>query len=249
MEGYLRLILLAVAGAIVFFILFDAWYTHRQRKLRKAFFASKDVTDANHPDTVLGLPTLEPTMNLLPDVTDEPLLNPEPLLESDDGYQISLFEQLELQEIQPIKPKRPANLDDLLVITIAAKAGQQFSSYELLQCISAAGLEFGEMNIFHYYQLHREGRITLFSLASASEPGDFDLDRIGNFSCNGLTLFANLYETPDPVTAFELMLKSAEQLAEDLDGELRVDSRRKWNDMFAQQYREKALQYQVANLA
>jgi cell division protein ZipA len=134
---------------------------------------------------------------------------------------------------------------NLLVMNVFAKNNHQFFSYDLLQAISATGMQYGEMNIFHHYQLTSEGRVSLFSLASATEPGYFDIDRMGDFSCAGLTLFTNLKDVPDAKVAFELMLKTAEQLADDLDGELRANPRTPWNDTVLNQYQQKVARYQT----
>lgn len=127
----------------------------------------------------------------------------------------------------------------LLVINVMAKPGDQFASYDLLQAISATGLQFGEMNIFHFYKSAFNKKIPLFSLASATEPGDFDFDRIGDYSCVGLTLFMNMYKVPEPKKTFEIMLKTAEQLADDLVGELWAGPNQPWNDNTLKVYLEK----------
>ena len=75
--------------------------------------------------------------------------------------------------LQPIKLT-----ENILSISIFAKPNNRFVSYDLLQAITSTGMQFGEMNIFHYYQRTPEGKkYTLFSLASATKPGEFDLDR------------------------------------------------------------------------
>jgi cell division protein ZipA len=126
-------------------------------------------------------------------------------------------------------------MDDLLVISVAAKPGASFAGYDLLQAIVSTGMKFGEMNIFHYFKDNKK----LFSLASATKPGEFDLDRMGAFSCIGLTLFMNCCEVPDAEKAFTLMLNVAEQLADDLDGELRAGLRAPLTKAILQQYQNK----------
>lgn len=125
---------------------------------------------------------------------------------------------------------------DFIIINVIAKPGQHFASYDLLQAISATGMQFGAMNIFHYYSKVAMDKKPLFSLASATEPGEFDLNRMGDFSCKGLTLFMNLHPVPDKGEAFALMLSAAEQLAEDLQGELQSGNREPWSNEIKQQY-------------
>lgn len=128
---------------------------------------------------------------------------------------------------------------DFIIINVVAKPNQPFASYDLLQAITATGMQFGAMNIFHYYSPSSMEKKPLFSLASATEPGEFDLNQIGNFTCQGLTLFMNTRQQMDTKKAFTLMVETAEQLAEDLQGELRAGSRQPWNEQIKQQYLEK----------
>jgi cell division protein ZipA len=143
----------------------------------------------------------------------------------------------------PVKEDAPDYANDLLVLSVVAKPGLKFGSYDLLQAIYATGLEFGDMNIFHYYSGDGLTKEKLFSLASATEPGDFDLDRIGNYTCSGLTLFTVLSTVPDPQKAFDAMLKAAEQLTEDLNGQLRAGPRRPWNQETYHEYQQKVLYF------
>ena len=138
--------------------------------------------------------------------------------------------------------------DDLIILSIFAKTGHYFVSYELLQAITGAGLQFGEMNMFHYYILQGDKKITLFSLASMTKSGDFNLDRIGDYSCRGLTLFMKVTSVPQPEDAFSCMLEIAEQLADDLDGELRAGFHLPWTPELYDQYQEKISSLHYASI-
>jgi cell division protein ZipA len=130
--------------------------------------------------------------------------------------------------------------NDIVVMHVITKPGLHFASYDLFQAISAAKLQFGEMNIFHYYD---EQNKPLFSLASATEPGDFDLNAMGEYSCVGLSLFMNLRETKQKEKVFGLMLDTALQLADDLNGELRESVGKPWNDQVLLEYHKKIREY------
>jgi cell division protein ZipA len=119
--------------------------------------------------------------------------------------------------------KEPFN-NDLIVIHVMAKPGNQFIGYELLQALLAAGLHYGEMSIFHRYQDPESGGKKLFSLASATEPGIFDMNKMGIFVCKGLSLFMQLTGPEHSLPALELLVMTAQQLSEDLDGQL-LDSK------------------------
>jgi len=128
---------------------------------------------------------------------------------------------------------------DFIIMSVVAKPGRTFASYDLLQAISATGMQFGAMNIFHYYCPSSVEKKPLFSLAHAAGTGEFDLNQMGNFSCSGLTLFMNIHKVSDKRKVFTLMLETAEQLADDLQGELRAGTRNPWNEQVKQQYLEK----------
>lgn len=136
---------------------------------------------------------------------------------------------------------------NLLVLSVMAQRDTRFESYDLLQAISAAGMQFGEMNIFHYYQATAVGKIALFSLASANKPGDFDLNNIAEFSCSGLMLFMDIAQAPDPQSAFKLMLDTAERLADDLDAVLCADPLTPWSEKWAWQYHQKIMHFKTAS--
>lgn len=129
--------------------------------------------------------------------------------------------------------------NDFIIINVIAKNGGYFASYDLLQAILATGMQYGSMNIFHFVEDSPRGKITLFSLASATEPGEFDLNNVGNISCAGLTLFMNIARVPDPGDVFVLMLETAEQLAQDLNGELRAAPNIPWSDDVFHHYENK----------
>jgi cell division protein ZipA len=108
--------------------------------------------------------------------------------------------------------------DDIRVIHVMAKAPQEFQGYELLQTLLASGMRYGDMKIFHRHQ-HANGKgPILFSLASVTEPGTFDLQTIGDFSCKGFSLFMRLTHSAFDDERYQLMIDVAKQLAEDLGG-------------------------------
>jgi cell division protein ZipA len=223
MEGFLRLALLFIAATIVFLIIYQSYDRKRGKPL-----SFEDKSDPHFHDKVLGLDKLDslPPMHF---ELDEPQFQPV---------------VVKTVEVKPAPPPAKKLADDFLILTVAARNNNKFASYDLLQSITATGMQFGDMNIFHYAVPSEQGSQTLFSLASATKPGDFNLDRINDISVAGLTLFTNLPAVNDPEQAFELMLKTAEQLADDLDGELRDSSRAVVTPGILQQYHQKVAKYQ-----
>lgn len=126
---------------------------------------------------------------------------------------------------------------EFIVFYLVAPANRPFSGYGLLQALSAVGLKYGEMNIFHQYSDESEFKKSLFSVASATEPGSFDLANIGAISCPGLSLFLKIPNS-NLFVAFETMLDVAKQLADDLEGKLCDEDRQPLTAEKIQNYRE-----------
>lgn len=125
----------------------------------------------------------------------------------------------------------------IVVVTIKARAGAPFASYELLQALSNVGLHYGDMKIFHRYA-HVDGEgSTLFSVATLNNPGTFDMSNFGHFSCTGLCLFTDLDKVDSPLAVFDLLLETAYQLAEDLNGDLFEGQTKPWGYESAQRLR------------
>lgn len=113
------------------------------------------------------------------------------------------------------------------VIFLLAKEKRQLAGYELLQTVLAAGLRFGEGQLFHRYQSVNGQGTVLCSLAAATPTGVFDMQNIGAFTVRGLCLFMHASgNTTIDAERFEIMLDTAKQLSEGLDTYLLDDQRR-----------------------
>jgi cell division protein ZipA len=111
-------------------------------------------------------------------------------------------------------------LEALIILQLLATEERPYQGYELVQTLSSAGFHYGAMNIFHFYADPDEKKERLFSLASAVEPGTFDLDHIGEIHAPGLCLFMSLNTTHNALDTFEIMLETAQLLIQDLGGTL-----------------------------
>jgi cell division protein ZipA len=124
-----------------------------------------------------------------------------------------------------------------VMIFLLAKDNRQLVGYELLQTLLAAGLRFGDGQMFHRHQhLNGQGPV-LCSLAAATATGTFDLQNIGAFSVHGLCLFmqASGNSTID-AERFTIMLDTAKQLSDDLDTHLLDEQRKPFSNTSLQRY-------------
>ena len=117
-----------------------------------------------------------------------------------------------------------ANDGLLLVLNVIGSEGRPLRGAAILKALTATGVTYGEMNIFHYYHPQRPGR-PLFSIANMVEPGVFTLANMDELNTPGLTLFANVARPEDGVNTFTIMLETAKKLAELLNGTV-CDERR-----------------------
>lgn len=215
------LIAVAMCCIVILLVIFNV---RRQRRQREMFLAS--VLHSPHQryaaDTDEGIGQMR--VRAMHDTTT-------PL--ADLGFEEVL---VAANVTAPALPRQTFEEPQIVAIHVMATDDKVFQGYELLQALLAAGLRHGAMQIFHYYG---EGEQILFSLASATEPGVFDLQRMGGFSCKGLTLFMNLAAVSDPQTALDCMVETAQQLADDLGGQLEDEQHQAWTEAARQTYQRR----------
>jgi len=138
-----------------------------------------------------------------------------------------------------IEPSRPQESEPMVSIMmfLLAKENRQLAGYELLQTVLAAGLRFGEGQLFHRHQSPNGQGPVLCSLAAATPSGVFDLQNIGAFSVHGLCLFMHACGNPTiDAERFAIMLDTAKQLSEGLDTHLLDDRKRTLSDQSIERY-------------
>lgn len=108
--------------------------------------------------------------------------------------------------------------DKVVTLFVLAPVGVPFPGSFIMDAMSDARLEYGEMHIFHRQEADSDGRRTLFSVANIVEPGTFDPDAMESFSTPGLVLFLTLPGPFDAVRAFDAMVEAARSLANSLKG-------------------------------
>jgi len=99
---------------------------------------------------------------------------------------------------------------------------EPFLGQKLVDILQDSGMSFGEMDIFHQLD---DNAVQLFSLASAVEPGTFNLASIDQFSTPGVSLFMRVHELAAPLQVLDSMLSVANTIAQELNGEVRDETR------------------------
>ena len=132
----------------------------------------------------------------------------------------SVSGQPEASVTDPEEPIAEAD-NGLINLFIRARENQQLKGPELVRALNAVGMTHGEMSVFHHFGAG-ELRCTnaIFSAANMFEPGTFDLSRIEVFQTSGIVLFMQLPTELQGPVAFELLLNTAQRLAELTSAEL-----------------------------
>ena len=137
-------------------------------------------------------------------------------------------EAVAVPKAPPARRAEPEKTDDaapkpekFVVINVLA-LDEPFAGSGLLDILQAAGMAFGEMDIFHKLSAKGEPQ---FSLASAVEPGVFNLQEMDQFSTPGVTLFMRVHELAEPLVVLDEMLAVATTISEEMHGEIRDDTR------------------------
>ena len=140
-------------------------------------------------------------------------------------------------------------LEEILVVNVMAKGGNDFAGEKLLEVLMTAGLRFGDMDIFHYpLDPSREDEPPVFSVANILNPGTFDLDSIETFHTPGLSLFLVIPSPKNDQQAFDDMLRIAEHIKDAFAAELRDDRRNIMTAQTVEHYRQRIRDFELHRL-
>ena len=118
-----------------------------------------------------------------------------------------------------------ADVDKIVTLIIAARAGHALSGPDLVVAAEKAGLIYGHMNIFHRMVEKHPEQGPIFSVANLVKPGDFDLRTIRDVSTPGISFFMTLPGPLSALDAWDTMLPTAQRMAELLDAVLLDEER------------------------
>ena len=168
-----------------------------------------------------------------------------------DSVEASKQPQLAQQQDQQVQQDQQPNTnnastnsaepEDVLVMHLMTEKGQTCSGQLLLDTAVSLGLRYGAMKIFHRHSEEDGSGPVLFSMANLLNPGTFDLTTMGAMQSVGVTLFMTPNELEEPVEAFDIMLETAEKLAQELQLTLKDESRSSMTKQTIDHYRQKAL--------
>lgn len=114
----------------------------------------------------------------------------------------------------PAPAKKPE--EKILTLLIAEREGTAILGPKIHQALTAEGLHYGAMQIYH----RMAGERAVFGVASLLKPGYLNPAEAAGFSTLGLSVFMVLPGPREPLTAFDDMLGTAFRLASRLRAEV-----------------------------
>lgn len=132
-------------------------------------------------------------------------------------------------------------VEELIVMNVLADPDFPFTGDELFATLRTCGLKFGDMNIFH--RVEPLTKAVQYSVASAVEPGTFDMADMEAIRCPGLCLFMQLPGPEEPSAAFEDMLSVARSVVKTLGGEVRDEHRNIMTLQTEEHYRQRIVDF------
>ncbi|MGB0732705.1 MAG: cell division protein ZipA C-terminal FtsZ-binding domain-containing protein [Pontibacterium sp.] len=115
----------------------------------------------------------------------------------------------------------------------------------LERILSACGMCYGDMSIFHRFEDGEDQGATQFSIANAFKPGTFDLDELQNTNTRGLNFFMSMEEPRDVMNAFECMLGTAETIAKHMGAEVLDENRSVLSQQTRSHYRQRIREFEM----
>jgi cell division protein ZipA len=129
--------------------------------------------------------------------------------------------------------------EKIVTLHVTAGSDRKFRGRDLQTAFENRGFMFGEMDIYHY---PFEGE-RIFSVANMVKPGTFDPEKMAEFETPGIAMFMRLPVSLEPSVAFELLFREAQELADEIGGQVRDSNRNTMTRQTEQHMRDEIQQY------
>ncbi len=210
----------------------------------------RERAEANKPK--LSIPALE--SELEPEFEPEqPSLNLNEPADSDDYTDIEELPQVTMAGREAREEKSAAKkqvpVASVVVLHLMAREGEYFPGDHLLNSLLNQGLRYGSMKIFHRHIGEDGSGPVMYSVANSVNPGTFDLNSMDQLVTPGISLFFAMEDVDDPAATLDNLLASAKQMAIDLNGELKDESRSALTRQTEDHYRQRIIDFSRAQLS
>ena len=125
----------------------------------------------------------------------------------------------------PVGARPDRQIERIVTLYVATRAGDLLAGSDVVVAAEKAGLEFGDMGIFHRLVIGKKVEGPVFSMANMVKPGNFDMAHLDSVHTPGVTLFMTLPGPLPALDAWEMLLPTAQRLAELLDAQVLDEGR------------------------
>ncbi|CAH1543372.1 Cell division protein ZipA [Vibrio rotiferianus] len=223
----------------------------------------------NHDPLIDGVPDTEPVkkpsaiveqeseLPAFSAVADEeveieaPVVQPKESLK--EPLESSLVEDTEEQAlpevIEPnvVEEPKPEPEMQVIILNVHCAGEDPFVGTKLFDSLQQNGLIYGEMNIFHrHVDLSGNGKV-LFSVANMMHPGTLEHGDPAEFTTKGISFFMTLPCYGEADQNFNLMLRIAQQVADDMGGNVLDDQRNLMTPDRLASYRRQIVEFNATN--
>lgn len=181
-------------------------------------------------DDVLDNPSSEKSVE--PDI--ESPISREPSLSQASSADAGNSETLETLDVvgSVASPEHATSEDEVkepemevIVLNVHCTGDEPFVGTALFDSMLENGLKYGEMDIFHRHaDLSGTGKV-LFSVANMMQPGTLAHDDPATFTTKGISFFMTLPCYGEAEQNFKVMLRTAQQIADDLGAQVLDETR------------------------
>jgi cell division protein ZipA len=148
---------------------------------------------------------------------------------------------------EPKEEPKPEPEMQVIVLNVHCAGEEPFVGTALFESMQQNGLIYGEMDIFHrHVDLSGNGKV-LFSVANMMHPGTFEHADPAEFTTKGISFFMTLPCYGEAEQNFNLMLRTAQQIADDLGGNVLDDQRNLMTPDRLASYRRQIVEFNAAN--
>ncbi|WP_104023690.1 cell division protein ZipA [Vibrio hyugaensis] len=149
--------------------------------------------------------------------------------------------------VEQAEEPKPEPEMQVIVLNVHCAGDEPFIGTKLFDSMQQNGLIYGEMNIFHrHVDLSGNGKV-LFSVANMMQPGTLEHGDPAEFSTKGISFFMTLPCYGEADQNFNLMLRIAQQIADDMGGNVLDDQRNLMTPDRLASYRRQIVEFTAAS--
>jgi cell division protein ZipA len=130
----------------------------------------------------------------------------------------------------------------VVTLRLMGHSPEQIRNEQAILALRAAGLVHGRYGIFHCLPADGSDE-PLFSVASLTEPGSFNVAELDDTTLPGMSFFMVLPGPEDPVSSFDTMIQVGRAVSKELDAELFDERGSSWSIQRERYIREEIIEF------